>query len=106
MWRGVSWIGREVLEEATGVSWIGREVLGEAAGVSWIGREATDFVFMMWVALLKMKRFLRNVGCTYHSVRRHDIEKNVRTPAYRKFCRKLTRFAEYFGIPVALLSLL
>jgi len=34
---------------------------------------------MIGVTLLKVKRFLRNLGCTYHALRRHDIEKNVRT---------------------------
>jgi len=47
--------------------------------------EITDFVFVIGVTLLKMKRFLRNVGFTYHALRRHDIEKNVRTSCIVRF---------------------
>lgn len=75
MWRGVGWIDRVVLGEPT------------------------DFVFMIGVTLLEMKRFLRNVGFTYHALRRHDIENNARTSCILRFVENYRVFPEYLGFP-------
>lgn len=82
-------------EMLRGVGWIDRVVLGEP----------TDFVFIIGVTLLKMKRFLRNVGFTYYAVRRHDREERQNL-AYGTCYRKLTRFSRLFGISIRLFSLM
>lgn len=67
------------------VGWIDRVVLGEP----------TDFVFMIGVTLMKITRFLRNVGFTYHAARRHDID--VRISCIVPLVENGRFFSEYLG---------